>query len=73
VAQSNSAAHSPPAACSRARPALGLPPARAADERVPLVSETEAGEERRWSELAGGGDSGEANGTNTVSTQNRTG
>jgi hypothetical protein len=27
----------------RARPALGLPPARAADERVPLVSETEAG------------------------------
>jgi hypothetical protein len=37
----------------RARPLLGLPPARA-DERVPLVSETEAGEERPPVKLADG-------------------
>jgi hypothetical protein len=36
TAQSSGAAH------IRARPVLGLPPAHA-DERVPLVSETEAG------------------------------
>jgi hypothetical protein len=38
----------------RARPALGLPPACAADRRVPLVSETETGGKRPTVELTDG-------------------
>jgi hypothetical protein len=49
----------PPAACSRARPALGLPPARATDERVPRVSETRSRGATVTTELTTGGSADE--------------
>jgi hypothetical protein len=43
-----------------------------ADERVPLISETEAGRETVDGELTAGGSSGEAKGTGTFASPLRT-